>query len=227
MLVDLWENILISMEGGTKAAVLLGIDYEKAFNRMEHSVCLQQLEKLGATPGSLSLVRTFLLDRRMTINIDGTKAEPVPIRRGSPQESVLGCLLYCVTTQSLTSGQPPHLEDGRVFFPQNGLGDEVVEMWTTEHERNVNPAVEAFLYVDDTTLVDAAPMSGAVCHITTGVTEELFSGLRLESSLLELERGAADIGMAINRKKTQLLVISPPNGCNTGALVRFGNEEIH
>ena len=103
MLVDLWEEVLSSMEGGTNAAVLLGIDYEKAFNRMEHAVCLEQLEKLGASPGSLALVRAFLEDRQMTITIEGHKATPVPIRRGSPQGSVLGCLLYCVTTQSLTA----------------------------------------------------------------------------------------------------------------------------
>ena len=34
--------------------------------------------------------------------INGHKAEPVPIQRGSPQGRVLGCLLYCVTTQNLT-----------------------------------------------------------------------------------------------------------------------------
>ena len=91
MLVNLWEKILCSLEGGANAAVLLGIDYEKAFNRMEHAVCLRQLEKLGASSGSLALVRAFLEDRRMTIVIDGTKASPAPIHRGSPKGSVLGC----------------------------------------------------------------------------------------------------------------------------------------
>ena len=35
MLIDIWDEILGSMEGGKSAAVLLGVDYEKAFNRME------------------------------------------------------------------------------------------------------------------------------------------------------------------------------------------------
>ena len=222
-LIDLWENVLGPMEGGDKAAVLLGIDYEKAFSRMEHSVCLRQLERLGATPGSLSLVRAFLEDRKMTIKIGRTKAPPVPIRRGSPQGSVLGCLLYCVATQSLTASSDPPPEP--VFFPQDGPEDEPVEMWT--NERRVDPGVKAFLYVDDTTLVDVVPMSAAVRHITTGVTDELFSGLELESAMLNLEQEASNIGMAINRKKTQLLVISPPNGCHTRAVLNIGDEEIH
>ena len=37
----------------------------------------------------------------MTINIDGHQPDPMTILKGSPQGSVLGCLLYCITTQSL------------------------------------------------------------------------------------------------------------------------------
>ena len=56
MLLDLWEDILQAMEGGGTAGVLLGVDYKKAFNRMEHGVCLDQLWTLGSSPGSLALV---------------------------------------------------------------------------------------------------------------------------------------------------------------------------
>lgn len=102
MLLDLWDDVLEGMEGGKSAAVMLGVDYEKAFNSMEHGVCLEQLRCLGALDGSLSLVRAFLEDRTMKITIDGHTSTPVAIQRGSPQGSVLGCLLYCATTQGLT-----------------------------------------------------------------------------------------------------------------------------
>ena len=57
------------MEGGGNAAVLLGVDFEKAFNSMDHGVCLRQLAKLGASGETISLVRSFLEDRRMTQGI--------------------------------------------------------------------------------------------------------------------------------------------------------------
>ena len=101
MLFELWENVLAGMEGGKAAAAVLGVDYKKAFNRMEHAVCIDQLRLLGASPGSLS-VRVFLEDRTMRITIDGQTSEPATIQRGSPQGRVLGCLLYCATTQRLT-----------------------------------------------------------------------------------------------------------------------------
>ena len=68
----------------------------------------------------------------------------------------------------------------------------------------------AFLYVDDTTLFDAVPMAEAVRHCTTGQTEEEFLQPKVAGDFDEL-------GMAINAKKTQLLVISPPNRCVTKA----------
>ena len=196
MLLDLWEDILVSMEGGKTAAVLLGVDNEKAFNRMEHAVCLEQLQKLGVSPGSLSLVRAFLEGRRMTIIIDGHKADPVHIKRGSPQGSVLGCLLYCITTQLLTRNLRGPAEQG-----------------------NGNPS--AFLYVDDTKLLDAVHTDQASVHISTASPTAMFDRLDMK----ELNRRAEAINMEINIKKTQLLVITPPNGYQSSAVMRQDNGE--
>ena len=199
MLIDDWGKILSALDGGKDAAVLLGVDYEKAFNRMEHSVCLDRLMQLGASAGSIALVRAFLEDRTMTISIEGYKAAAVRILRGSPQGSVLGCLLYCVTTQLLTKD----LRGGHMNMQAGGQPS----------------GSTAFLYVDDTTLFDSAPMSVAVRHCTTSRTEEEFQQLPIAGDLDELSDRASEIGMVINGKKTQLLVVSPPNGCNTKATI--------
>ena len=200
MLVDMWEKVMEALDGGQSTAILLGVDYEKAFNRMEHAVCLDKLRQLGASNGSVALVKAFLQDRSMTIKIGDHQADPVKIVRGSPQGSVLGFLLYCVTTQLLTHDLRNRLMPGR----QDGEVD----------------ATAAFLYVDDTTLFDAVPMAQAVWHCTTNRTEEVFMQPRIGSDFDKLTaRADIDIGMAINGKKSQLLVISPPNGCNTSATI--------
>ena len=168
---------------------------------MEHAVCPERLQQLGASEGSIALVRAFLQDRSMTIKICDHSADPIKIVRGSPQGSVLGCLLYCVTTQLLTKD----------LRGQQGLlpiaPDERVDK------------LDAFLYVDDTTLFDAVPMSQAVRHCTTSRTEEVFLQPLIGGDFDELSSRADDIGMAINGKKTQQLVISPPNGCHTSATI--------
>ena len=222
MLVDLWEEILESMENGSSAALLLGVDYEKAFNRMGHGECLSQLRCLGASPGSLSLVRSFLEERVMTIRIGNHRAQPVPVRRGSPQGSVLGCMLYCHTTQSLTKkirgGEQPR------YFPQDdgGRDQEDINFW----DRRPCRQPKAFMCMDDTTLFDSVRMEEAVRHCTTAATEETFKNLLLERDMKTLKKRAEEIGMRINEKKTQLLVISPNNDCNTGARLRAGPDAV-
>ena len=201
MLLELWERVLSGMEGGKNAAVMLGVDYEKAFNRMEHSACIEQLKLLGASPGSISLVGAFLEKRTMRITIDGHTSEPVSIQRGSPQGSVLGCLLYCATTQRLTK----ELRNDAVKGPGPGV----------------------FLYVDDTTLVDIVATENAARHISTHAPTAHMSGLSLKEDFETLNGRAEDIGMKINAKKTQLLVISPPNGYVHSASIESGSAVVH
>ena len=198
MLVDILDKIMAAMEGGENVAVLLGVDYEKAFNRMDHAECLRSLRRLGASAGSIALVRAFLENREMTISIGDARAEPVKIRRGSPQGSILGCLLYCVTTQGLTEGLRGPPDEGNA----GGLA--------------------AFLYVDDTTLFDSVPVQEAIKHFSTQRTVADFPQLTVGADFTKLSDRADDIGMKINAKKTQLLVVSPPNGCTTTASFRTG-----
>ena len=100
LLVNLYDKILSALDGGD-SAVLLGIDYEKAFNRLDHSECLRQLRLLGASDTSVALVRSFLTGRVMRAKIGGKLSDSKDLNGGSPQGSILGCYLYCSATQQL------------------------------------------------------------------------------------------------------------------------------
>lgn len=70
-------------------------------------------------------------------------------------------------------------------------------------------------------------MTEAIKHFTTKTTVERFDELRVGQDFDKLSSRAEDIGMLINQKKTQLLVISPPNGCDTKAnFTSQAGEEI-
>ena len=80
--------------------------------------------------------------------------------------------------------------------------------------------------VDDTTLVEAINISDAKRHLSTNTPvatskarySELVAGTMMER--------AAEIGMKMNCKKTQLLLISPPNGYDNHAYLKLGEERI-
>ena len=58
----------VDLEGGENAAILLGVDYEKAFNRLQSAfsscACLVRQKA----------VRAFLENRQLMISIDGERA---------------------------------------------------------------------------------------------------------------------------------------------------------
>lgn len=70
--------------------------------------------------------------------------------------------------------------------------------------------------MDDTTLFNSVPVCTAAKHITVNKTEASFDGLQGGFHFDALSGRAKAIGMNINAKKTQLLIIGPPNGCNFG-----------
>ena len=114
LLIDIHHEILGALDKGNPA-VVLGIDYEKAFNRLDHGECLRQLRRLGASETSIGLVRAFLTGRRMRVKIGASYSSLRPLLGGSPQGSILGCLLYCLATQQINADlatQHKRLGDG-------------------------------------------------------------------------------------------------------------------
>ena len=275
MMVEIWDKILSAMDDGDQAACLLGIDFEKAFNRMDHGHCLRQLKALGASDSSLALVSSFLSNQSMTITLNGVNCGEKEIVRGSPQGSVLGCLLYCITTQTLTDfhqhppSSPvytspqagvvlddafdgvvgiPRIQDLEVvavrrprFFPSSSGSDDSegdVRFWEgstpipmvgtsgpDDAETRGEGETGKVKYVDDTTLFQSVKMDTAIRHCSTGLTLESLRPIALEWGLGDLAARAMDIGMNVNVKKTQLLCISPRNGCNTTAAILAGGDE--
>ena len=104
LLLQVWERILGGLEIPEVAITMLGIDYQKAFNRMCHNQCLTQLAKLGASQFCIDVIYSFLSGRCMQTRIGTRMSSTRPVASGSPQGSILGCFLYCVTTQQLGRG---------------------------------------------------------------------------------------------------------------------------
>ena len=125
-LVETWNEILTALEDPNAAISLMSIDFEKAFNRMSHSHCIDALRTLGADEDGVKLAQAFLYGRTMRVKVGSSLSDPRTVPGGSPQGSILGNFLFCVTTNCLAeNGQ--HSENnlsitsgGTVSFTNNG-----------------------------------------------------------------------------------------------------------
>ena len=259
LLVDLYDRVLTSLDDGSPA-VVVGVDFEKAFNRLDHRECLRQLRRLGASEASISLVRAFLSGRSMRVKVGDVLSTARLLRGGSPQGSILGCLLYCLTTQQIgidtdagpqePPGNPlPHSpvptldpdpqEPG--FGVMNWLNDLSLSSTSLDSAGSSTALGDlsdgdstypfdsrawTFKYVDDTTIIESVPRGNEVRHITGTNPTEWIPAPIMEKALIHITTRAAEIGMKVNCRKTQMICMAPDNGYSSFSSITVGNETM-
>ena len=121
-IIETWNTVLTDLEDSSAATNVISIDFEKAFNRLDHNKCVEALRAHGASEMTISVVRSFLHERTMRARMGTALSPPRAVPGGSPQGSILGNLLFTLTTDSLTGAPtlwaPP---DEIITTPTNAI----------------------------------------------------------------------------------------------------------
>ena len=86
--------------------ILAFVDFSKAFDSVWHSALFHKLLSLKLVPCFVLWVHSFLSDRRVKIQVGGSHSRSFRIRRGVPQGSVLGPVLFILFVDDITKDLP-------------------------------------------------------------------------------------------------------------------------
>ena len=94
-LLEHYEKILRILEEGWNVDTIY-LDFSKAFDKVDHSILIDKLKILGITGKIENWIKSFLSGRQQQVIVNGFLSDPVLVKSGVPQGSVIGPLLFLV-----------------------------------------------------------------------------------------------------------------------------------
>ena len=198
------------------------VDFEKAFNRIDHNLLITKLSDMGVPGWLLRVVMGFLSNRRMVVRYRGKLSSIKKLPGGGPQGTLLGLFLFLVLINEAGF-------DGQI----NNAG----ELLTTR--KNIRRANQIHLkFVDDMTVAESINLPAKLQSIpeSTRPLPDMYRArtghaLPPEKSVVnrqlqKTEQYAKENKMKINYSKTKVMLFNPCRSIDFLPALQLGGQQL-
>ena len=90
------QNTILHSLNKNEVALLLLIDFSKAFDMVDHEILLKKLHHYGIRGIVHKWFKSYLENRRQFVSVGGSDSEEETLIYGVPQGSILGPILFII-----------------------------------------------------------------------------------------------------------------------------------
>ena len=204
-LIDFVNFVLFNQDLKVPHAVIAAmVDFQKAFNKIDHNVIITILSEMGVPGWLLRIVAGFLTDRDLIVRHKGCSSSRQSLPGGGPQGTRLGLLIFLI------------LINGAGFTNlEKHMGVKISEKL---NKRTPIPYTH-MKYIDDMSLAESVNLKEALVPNPSPTLPLQYhdrthhvlptSKLHLQAALQSLEEYSRTHKMSINREKTKVMIFNP------------------
>ena len=105
MLAEMATKMLEDLDDNRCVVNIISIDYQKAFNRMQHAACLDMMAKKGSSSQAIRLAASFLAGRVIRTKIGHHLSSPRAAPGGAPQGTKSGNFFFTISIDQIEEGE--------------------------------------------------------------------------------------------------------------------------
>ena len=170
--ISVSDKILEAMDKKKLSALIL-LDLSKAFDSVSHTILLQKLSRVGASPDTVNWFCSYLSRRSQYVRIGSAVSSLLPITHGVPQGAILSPLLFSIYVNDLpqapqTSDLDSFVDDSKVLlsFLIKDLDQATINLeedlarvanWCSTNQLLPNPSKTKFILIGTRQLLQRLP----------------------------------------------------------------------